>query len=139
MHMRDDDKEWVKLNYSVVKDDEVLLDSLRDCHVKGIKFGLDFFILGLIGLLLILYIAVSQDIWYYYIFTIPCLSVIVMGACIFVSRAHYWINPRFEAPKYLDEITDYDACKIRWHAEKLISEDESIEDVLACTGFYIDG
>lgn len=146
MHMHDDDKEWVKLNYSNIKDDKVLLDSLRDCHVEGIKFGLCFFVLGLLGLIILIHIAVNQNIWYYYIFTIPCLPMIIMGICIFVSRAHCWINPRFNEGKYLDELTDVDAFRIRCHAQKShcitkgeLDADKSIEDILTVTNFYIDG
>lgn len=146
MHMYDDDKEWVKLNYSIVKDDEVLLDSLRDCHVEGIKFGLCFFVLGLLGLIMLIHIAVNQNIWYYYIFTIPCLPMIIMGICIFVSRAHCWLNPRFNEAKYLDEITDFEAYMVHSHVQRshriatdVLNADKSIEDILTVTNFYIDG
>lgn len=139
MHMRDNDKEWVKLNYSIVKDDEVLLDSLRDCHVEEIKFSLDIILLGLIYWGLMLWGAISQHSVWYSILTIPGLGMLIIGVSHFVSRAHCWINPRFEEFKYLDEIADYDARKIRWRTEKLIPADESIEDILALTDFYIDG
>lgn len=137
--MRDDDKEWVKLNYSIVKDDEVLLDSLRDCHVEGIKLSLNMIFLSLIYLGLMLWVAVSQQNAWYSILVVPCLGMLIMGISLFVSRAHCWINPRFEAFKYLDEITNFEACKVRHNVERAYHTDESIEDILACTDFYIDG
>lgn len=139
MHMYDDDKEWVKLNYSNIKDDKVLLDSLRDCHVEGIKLSLAMIFLSLIYLGLMLWVAVSQQNAWYSIFVMPCLGMLIVGVSHFVSRAHCWINPRLEVYRYLDEITDYDARKIRRRAEKLIPADESIEDILALTDFCVDG
>ncbi len=139
MHNDDDDKEWVKLNYSIVKDDEVLLDSLRDCHVEGIKLSLDMIFLGLIYLGLILWVAVSQQSALYFILVAPCLGMLAIGLSHFVSRAHCWINPRFDEFKYLDEISSFEACMIRHNVERAYHTDESIEDILTCTDFYIDG
>lgn len=139
LHMHDDDKEWVKHNYSIIKDDEVLLDSLRDCHVEEIKFSLDIILLGLIYWGLMLWTAISQQNAWYSILTIPGLGMLIIGVSHFVSRAHCWINPRFEAFKYLGEITDYEACMVRHNVERSCHTDESIEDILACTDFYIDG
>ena len=77
--------------------------------------------------------------WYLILCAVPGLVLFLTGIALFVCRVRYWVNPRLEVSRYLDEITDYDACKIRWHAEKLIPVDESIEDVLALTDFYVDG
>lgn len=139
MRMCDDDKEWVKLNYSIVKDDKFLLDSLRDCHADGIKLSLDMILLGLIYLGLMLWVAISQQSAWYSILMIPCLGMLAIGLSHFVSRAHCWINPRFDEFKYLDEISSFEACVIRHNAEKSYYTDESIEDILAFTDFYIDG
>lgn len=139
LRMRDDDKEWVKLNYSIVKDDEFLLDSLRDCHVEEIKFSLSVISLGLLCWVLMLWTALYQNSAWYYLFTIPGLGMLIIGVSYFVSRAHCWINPRFDEFKYLDEITSFEACKVRHNAERAYHTDESIEDILACTDFYIDG
>lgn len=140
MTMHCDDISWVKMNYPRIKDDEVFLDCMKEYHADALTLSLNIAFYGLLYLGLMAWVYYNQSgAWYLIMCAVPGLGLFVTGIIIFVSRVRYLVNPRLEVSKYLDEITDYDACKIRWHAEKLITVDESIEDVLACTDFYIDG
>lgn len=140
MTMSYDDKSWVKMNYPRIKDDEVFLDCMKEYHADALTLSLNIAFYGLLYLGLMAWVYFNQSgAWYLIMCAVPGLGLFVTGIIIFVSRVHYLVNPRLEVSKYLDEITDYDACKIRWHAEKPIPADESIEAVLACTDFYIDG
>lgn len=140
MNMRCDDISWVKTNYPRIKDDEVFLDCMKECHADALTLSLNIAFYGLLYLGLMAWVYFNQSgAWYLIMCAVPGLGLFLTGIILFACRVRYWVNPRLEVSRYLDEITDYDACKIRRHTEKRIPVDESIEDVLACTDFYIDG
>lgn len=140
MDIHYDDISWVKTNYPRIKDDEVFLDCMKECHADAITLSLNITFYDLLYLGLMTWVYFNQPgAWYLILCAVPGLGLFLTGIALFVCRVRYWVNPRLEVSRYLDEITDHDACKIRWHAEKLIPVDESIEDVLALTDFYVDG